>query len=70
MGLDVEYLMLSQRPWKSAPLCSRAEAAPVGSLNSMMAERFWVRGRQLDWRELDIYILHIMGINDEVGSNV
>ena len=37
MGLDVEYLMLSQRPPKSAPLCSMAAAAPAASLNVMMA---------------------------------
>lgn len=37
MGLAVEYLMLSHRPPKSAPLCSRAAAAPAAALNSMMA---------------------------------
>lgn len=43
MGLDVEYLMLSQRPLKSAPLCSIEAAAPDASLNSMMAVLFCIQ---------------------------
>lgn len=37
MGLEDEYLILSQRPLKSAPLCSMAAAADEASANSMMA---------------------------------
>lgn len=37
MGLLVENLMLSQRPPKSAPLCSRAAAAAEASLKSIIA---------------------------------
>jgi hypothetical protein len=37
MGLAEEYLMLSQRPPKSAPFCSMAEAAASGVVNSIMA---------------------------------
>ncbi len=41
MGLEVEYLMLSQRPLKSAPLCSIAAAEPDSSLKSMIALFMW-----------------------------
>ncbi len=37
IGLEEEYLIFSQRPPKSAPLCSIAAAAAAGSLKSIMA---------------------------------
>ena len=49
MGLDVEYLMLSQRPPKSAPLCSMAAAAPAASLNVIMA--------MMEYKEMDVEMI-------------
>ena len=37
IGLELEYLMFNHRPPKSAPLCSRAAAAPAASLKAMIA---------------------------------